>query len=70
MQSSSIRKGSWVMYAMCIYTLVMALSWILLTDVVFVSDFLAFTGETYADYLFGRWVVLVECSHRLRRSGP
>ena len=51
MQSSSIRKGSWVMYAMCIYTLVMSLSWILLTDVVFVSDFLAFTGETYADYL-------------------
>jgi hypothetical protein len=51
MQSSSIRSGSWVMYAMGIYTLVMSLFWIFLTEVVFVSDFLAFTGQSYADYL-------------------
>ena len=51
MQSPSIRKGSWVMYAMCIYTLVMSLFWIFLTDVVFVSDFLAFTGQSYSGYL-------------------
>jgi hypothetical protein len=51
MQSSSIRSGSWVMYAMGIYTLVMSLFWIFLTEVIFVSDFLAFTGQSYADYL-------------------
>jgi hypothetical protein len=51
MQSSSIRSGSWVMYAMGIYTLIMSLFWIFLTEVVFVSDFLAFTGQSYADYL-------------------
>jgi len=51
MQSSSVTSGSWVMYAMGIYTLVMSLFWIFLTEVVFVSDFLAFTGQSYADYL-------------------
>ena len=51
MQFSSVRNGSWVMYAMGIYTLVMSLFWIFLTEVVFVSDFLAFTGQSYADYL-------------------
>jgi len=51
MQSSSVRSGSWVMYAMGIYTLVMSLFWIFLTEVVFVSDFLAFTGQSYSDYL-------------------
>lgn len=51
MQSSSVRSGSWVMYAMGIYTLVMSLFWIFLTEVIFVSDFLAFTGQSYADYL-------------------
>jgi hypothetical protein len=51
MQASSIRSGSWVMYAMGIYTLVMSLFWIFLTEVIFVSDFLAFTGQSYADYL-------------------
>ena len=51
MQSSSVRSGSWVMYAMGIYALVMSLFWIFLTEVIFVSDFLAFTGQSYADYL-------------------
>lgn len=51
MQSSSVRNGSFVMYAMGIYILVMSLFWIFLTEVVFVSDFLAFTGQRYADYL-------------------
>jgi len=36
---------------MGIYTLVMSLFWIFLTEVIFVSDFLAFTGQSYADYL-------------------
>ena len=51
MQSSSVRSGSWLMYAMGIYTLVMSLFWIFLTEIVFVSDFLAFTDQSYADYL-------------------
>ncbi len=51
MQSSSLRIGSWVMYAMGIYALVMSLFWIFLTEIVFVSDFLAFTGQSYVDYL-------------------
>ena len=48
---SSIRTGSWVMFAVGIYTLVMSLFWIFLTEVVFVSDFLSVTGQSYADYL-------------------
>ena len=51
MQTSSVKIASKVMYAMGIYTLVMSLFWIFLTDVIFVSDFLAFTGQSYADYL-------------------
>lgn len=51
MQSSSVRSGSWVMYVMGIYALVMSLFWIFLTEVVFVSDFLAFTGQSFPDYL-------------------
>jgi hypothetical protein len=51
MQSSSVRTGSWVMYVMGIYTLVMSLFWIFLTEVVFVSDFLAFAGLSYVEYL-------------------
>jgi hypothetical protein len=51
MQSSSVRNGSSVMYVMGIYTVVMSLFWIFLTEIIFVSDFLAFTGQSYADYL-------------------
>ncbi len=39
------------MFAMGIYTLVMSLFWIFLTEVIFVSDFLAYTGQSYSDYL-------------------
>lgn len=51
MQTSSVKTASKVMYAMGIYTVVMSLFWIFLTEVIFVSDFLAFTGQSYADYL-------------------
>lgn len=51
MQSSSVRNGSRVMYVMGIYTVVMSLFWVFLTEIIFVSDFLAFTGQSYADYL-------------------
>ncbi len=51
MQKSSVRIASKIMYVMGIYTVVMSLFWIFLTEVIFVSDFLAFTGQNYADYL-------------------
>ena len=51
MQTSSVKTASKVMYAMGIYTVVMSLFWIFLTEVIFVSDFLAFAGQSYADYL-------------------
>ena len=51
MQTSSMKTASRVMYAMGMYTLVMSLFWIFLTDVVFVSDFLAYTGQSYGDFL-------------------
>jgi len=51
MQSSSVRNGSRVMYVMGIYTVIMSLFWVFLTEIIFVSDFLAFTGQSYADYL-------------------
>ena len=51
MRTSSVKTGSKVMYVVGIYTVVMSLFWIFLTEVIFVSDFLAFTGQSYADYL-------------------
>lgn len=51
MQLGSVRTGSNVMYVMGIYTLVMSLFWIFLTDVIFMSDFMSYTGQSYADYL-------------------
>jgi len=50
MQSSSVRIGSSIMMAMGIYTLVISLLWIFLTEVGFVSDFAAYTGQTWSDY--------------------
>ena len=36
---------------MGMYTLVMSICWIFLTEIVFVSDFLAYTGQSYSDFL-------------------
>ena len=33
------------------YTLVISILWIFVTDIMFVSDFAAYTGQTYSDYL-------------------
>ena len=51
MQSSSVKTGTRVMYAMGIYALVMSLFWIFLTELIFVSDFLGYTGQSYSDFL-------------------
>jgi hypothetical protein len=50
-QEKSVRIGGVVMHIMAIYALVVALLWIFITEIVFVSDFAAYTGQTYADYL-------------------
>jgi hypothetical protein len=36
---------------MGIYSLVISVLWIFMTEVMFVSDFLAFTGQPYSDFL-------------------
>jgi hypothetical protein len=51
MQTSSVKIGSRVMYTMGLYALVMSLFWIFLTEMIFMSDFLSYTGQSYADYL-------------------
>ena len=51
MQGSSVKIASKVMFAMGIYTLTISLFWIFLTESLFVSDFAAFTGQSYSDYL-------------------
>ena len=51
MKALSLKIASIVMTAMGIYTLVISLLWIFLTEVGFVSDFAAFTGQTWLEYL-------------------
>ena len=50
-QERSVRIGGVVMHVMAVYALVVALLWIFITEIMFVSDFAAYTGQTYADYL-------------------
>jgi len=47
----SVRIGGVVMHVMAVYALVVALLWIFITEIMFVSDFAAYTGQTYSDYL-------------------
>lgn len=51
MQESSVKIGSWFMIAMGIYALITAVLWIFVTEMAFVSDFGAYTGQPYADFL-------------------
>ena len=51
MQASSVKIGSTVMMGMGVYTLVISLLWIFLTEAGFTSDFAAYTGQTYSEYL-------------------
>lgn len=51
MQTSSVKIASKIMMAMAIYALVVSLFWIFLTDVMFVSDFAAYTGQSLSDAL-------------------
>ena len=51
MPKSSIKIGSSIMMAMAVFALVVSLLWVTITEVMFVSDFLAYTGEDLADAL-------------------
>jgi len=51
MQELSVKMGSWCMIAMGIFALVTAVLWIFVTEVAFVSDFGAYTGQLYSDFL-------------------
>ena len=50
-QAKSFKIGTVVMHIMAVYALVVGLLWIFITEIVFVSDFAFYTGQTYADYL-------------------
>jgi hypothetical protein len=50
-ESSSVRTASIVMIAMGVFTLVISLLWIFLTDVGFVSDFETFIGQDWHEYV-------------------
>jgi len=50
-ESSSVKNASLVMTVMGVFTLVISLLWIFLTDVGFISDFEAFMGQTWQEYV-------------------
>jgi hypothetical protein len=49
--AKSIRNGAAVMMVMSIFAVVLSLMWIFITEMLFVSDFAAYTGQTFAEYL-------------------
>jgi hypothetical protein len=51
MKKSKLEIGSFFILFMGIYTVVMALLWIFVTEIMFVSDFAYYTGQTYQQYL-------------------
>jgi hypothetical protein len=51
MPKSKLEMGSFFMLFMGIYTLVISILWIFLTEIMFVSDFAYYTGQTYQQYL-------------------
>jgi hypothetical protein len=50
-QANSIKNGTTVMMVMSVFAFVLSLLWIFITEIMFVSDFAAYTGQTFADYL-------------------
>lgn len=51
MIESKIKIGSKLIVLLGWYTVVISVLWIFLTEIMFVSDFAAYTGNTYNDYL-------------------
>ena len=50
MVKSRIKIGSYIMLFMGMYTLVISILWIFLTEIMFVSDFAWYTGMNYQEY--------------------
>lgn len=51
MQESSVKIASMILFAMGIYALITAVLWIFMTEVYFVSDVAAYTGQDYYEFL-------------------
>ncbi len=51
MPESSIKIGSSIMMAMAVFAFVISLLWITITEVMFVSDYLAYTGQDLSNAL-------------------
>ena len=51
MPKSSVKIGSSIMMAMAIFALVISILWVTITEVMFVSDYLAYTGQDLSDAL-------------------
>lgn len=47
----NLKIGHFLMNFMGFYILIMGVLWIFVTEIMFVSDFLWYTGESYASYL-------------------
>jgi len=48
---SAVKIGSSIMMAMAIFALIISILWVFITEVMFVSDFLAYTGQSLSDAL-------------------
>jgi hypothetical protein len=51
MERDKIKIGSQIILFLGMYTSVMSILWIFVTEIMFVSDFAAYTGQTYSSYL-------------------
>ncbi len=51
MPKSSVKIGSSIMMAMGVFALVISLLWVSITELMFVSDYLAYTGQKLSDAL-------------------
>ena len=51
MSKSVLKIGSSIMMAMAVFALVVSVLWFSITEIMFVSDFLAYTGEPLSDVL-------------------
>ena len=51
MPKSSVKIGSSIMMAMAVFALVISILWVTITEVMFVSDYLAYTGQDLSDAL-------------------
>ena len=51
MAKSSVKIGSSIMMAMAVFAFVVSILWVSITEVMFVSDYLAYTGQGLSDAL-------------------